>query len=187
MADAQEAVRAIEGRIRQEVRDPAAAERTAIMNLADELNRHQIELPATPDPTGSIGELSVWANAVLDAAARDLTHLRELSRSETEAATVKTETGRTTVAALGFENSRQLQQALIETTAEQIAATREHARATSQIEPTKQLDALLTKARGLRDSLSELARQLADAKFVGSSSNAASVRSSPPLAGSSRR
>jgi exonuclease SbcC len=82
-------------------------------------------------------------------------------------ADAKTETGRTTVTTVGFENSRQLQQALIEISAEQIAATREHMRAAQQIEPTEQLDALLAKARGLRDGLSELARQLADAKFIG--------------------
>jgi DNA repair protein SbcC/Rad50 len=167
VASAQEATRAIESRIRQEVREPAATERTALANLAGELTRHQIELSATPDATAPIAELSRWAGAVLDAAVRDLTRLTELSLSETTAASTKTETGRATVATLGFENSRQLQQALIEITAEQIAATREHASATSQIEPTEQLDALLGKARGLRDALSELARQLADAKFVG--------------------
>ena len=102
-----------------------------------------------------------------DAADRELTRQRGLAASETATASKKAETGRTTVAALGFANSRQLQHALIEITAEQIAATREHTRATNQIEPTEQLDALLAKARGLRDGLSELARQLADAKFVG--------------------
>ena len=95
-----------------------------------------------------IAELTTWAGAVLDAAARELIRLHEFSRSETASATTKTETGRTTVAALGFEDSRQLQQALIEITAEQIAATREHARASTQIAPTQQLDALLAKARG---------------------------------------
>lgn len=167
LASAQDAVRAIENRIRQEVRQPAGTERAALGNLAGELIRHQLELPAAPSLDAQIAELTTWASAVLDAATHELTRLRELSLSETGSATTKTETGRTTVAALGFENSRQLQQALIEITAEQIAATREHARARAQIEPTQQLDALLAKARGLRDGLSELARQLADAKFVG--------------------
>jgi exonuclease SbcC len=104
---------------------------------------------------------------VLDAGGHELGRLRELAESETSAATTKTETGRETVAGLGFKSSRELQQALLEITAEEIAATRERDRAARQIEPTQQLDALLAKARGLRDGLSELARQLADAKFVG--------------------
>ncbi len=143
------------------------AERTVLTNLVGELAHHHVELLAAPAPTASVTELSTWAEAVLDIGARELRRLRALTESETSAATTKTVTGRETVAALGFENSRELQQALIEITAEEIAATRERDRAARQIEPTQQLDTLLAKARGLRDGLSELARQLADAKFVG--------------------
>lgn len=164
---AQEAVRAIETQIREQIRDPVGAERTALTNLASELAHHHVELLAAPAPDAQVTELSTWAEAVLDVGACELRRLRALTESETSAATTKTETGRSTVAALGFENSRELQQALIEITAEEIAATRERDRAARQIEPTQQLDTLLAKARGLRDGLSELARQLADAKFVG--------------------
>ena len=164
---AQEAARAIETLIREQVRDPVGAERTALTNLVGELAHHHVELLAAPGPTASVTELSTWAEAVLDMAAREHLRLRTLTESETSAVTTKTETGRETVAALGFEDSRELQQALIEITAEEIAATRERDRAARQIEPTQQLDTLLGKARGLRDGLSELARQLADAKFVG--------------------
>jgi exonuclease SbcC len=164
---AQEKLRAIETQIREQIRDPMGAERTALANLVGELARHRVELPAAPAPTASVIELSTWAEAVLDMGARELRRLRELAESETSAATTKTERGREAVAALGFENSRELQQALIEITADEIAATRERDRAAGQIESTQQLDTLLAKARGLRDGLSELARQLADAKFVG--------------------
>ena len=114
-----------------------------------------------------VTELGAWAEAVLDAGAHELRRLRDLAESETSAATTKTEKGRETVTGLGFNSSLELQQALIEITAEEIAAARDRDRASRQIEPTQQLDALLAKARGLRDGLSELARQLADAKFVG--------------------
>jgi len=164
---AQEAVRAIETRIRDEVRDPAGAERTALTNLVAELVRHHVELPGAPAPTASIAELSRWAEVVLHAGAREHRRLRELTQSETAAATTKTETGRATVTRLGFNSSRELQHALIEITAEEIAATRERDRAARQIQPTQQLDTLFANARSLRDGLSELARQLADAKFVG--------------------
>ena len=162
-----EAARALETRIREEIRDPAGIERTALTNLAAELARHETEPLAAPPPTASITELGAWAKAVLDAGRHEIRWLRELTESETAAATTKTETGRETVAGLGFKNSRELQQALIEITAEEIAATRERDRAATQIEPTQQLDALLARARGLRDGLNELVRQLADAKFVG--------------------
>jgi len=167
VTNARDAVLAIENRIRQEVREPAGTERAAIANLAGELTRQKLELSDTPDRTASVDELSAWASTVLEAAAGELSRRRALANSEMAKADAKTETGRTTVTTVGFENSRQLQQALIEISAEQIAATREHMRAAQQIEPTEQLDALLAKARGLRDGLSELARQLADAKFIG--------------------
>ena len=164
---AQAAVRALETRLREEIRDPAGVERTALANLVGELARNQVEPLAAPSPMASIAELGAWAEAVLDAGAHELQRLRELTESETSAATTNTEAGRETVAGLGFKSSRELQQALVEITAEEIAATRERDRAARQIEPSQHLDALLAKARGLRDGLSELARQLADAKFVG--------------------
>ena len=167
LATAKEAARAIETRTREEVRDPARAERTALTNLRGELARLDIELPQAPPETTPIAELSDWARAVGDAGARALQRLRELSRSENKAAKTKADDGRKTVTALGFDDSRALQQALIEILADEIAAKRELEHANLQLEPTAHLDTLLTKARALRDGLNELVRQLADAKFVG--------------------
>lgn len=167
LATAKEAARAIETRMREEVLEPARAERTALTNLRGELGRLDIKLAQAPPETTQIAELSDWARAVIDAGARELQRLRELSRSENEAAKTKADDGRKTVTALGFDDSRALQQALIEILAHEIAAKRELEQANLQLEPTAHLDTLLTKARALRDGLNELVRQLADAKFVG--------------------
>lgn len=167
LATAEEAARAIETRMREEVRDAARAERTALANLRGELARREVELPPATAETAPIAELTEWASAVLDAGACELRRLRDLTESENEAAKTKTDEGRETVTALGFEGLRELQQALIEITAEEITAKREMKQAAGQLQPTAELDALLAKARRLRDGLNELARQLADAKFVG--------------------
>lgn len=167
LATAQETVRAIEARIREEVRDPARAERTALVNLRTELARHQVESPPPPAEASSIVAQTEWATVVLDSGEYHLLLLRNLTKSENEAAKAKTDEGREVVTALGFDNSRELQQTLIETSAEEMAARREREQAARQLEPTAQLDVLLAKARVLRNGLNELARQLADGKFVG--------------------
>ena len=68
---------------------------------------------------------------------------------------------------MGFDDAQGLERAMIEILADEIAAKRELEQATLQLSPTAYLDALLAKARALRDGLNELARQLADAKFIG--------------------
>ena len=87
---AKEIARAIETRIRDEVRDPARVERTALTNLRSELARldHRAypKRQRTPCP---IAGLADWASAVIDAGSRELKRLRELSRSENEAANNK--------------------------------------------------------------------------------------------------
>jgi len=167
LTSAQEATHAIETRIRTEVHDLARVERTTLVGLRAELARHQLELAAAPEESASIADLIEWTRAVLDAGGRELRRLRDLAQSENEAAKTKTDLGRETVAALGFDDSRRLQEAVIEITAQEIAARREREQAAGQLQPAAQLDSLLVKARRLRDGLNELARQLADAKFVG--------------------
>lgn len=167
LATAREVARATDTRMREEVNDPARAERTALTNLRRELARLDVELPHAPAENTPIAELTDWASAVLEAGTRELQRLRELSRSENEAAKTKTDDGRKTVTAMGFDDSRALQQALIEILADGVASQRELEQATLQLQPTAHLDALLATARALRDGLNELARQLADAKFIG--------------------
>jgi exonuclease SbcC len=167
LATAKEIARTIETRMRDEVRDPARVERTALTNLRSELARLDMELPEAPADTTPIAELTNWASAVIDAGSRELKRLRELSRSENEAVTAKTDEGRATVTAMGFDDSPALEQALIEILADEIAAKRDLEQATLQLQPTANLDGLLAKARALRDGLNELGRQLADAKFIG--------------------
>jgi exonuclease SbcC len=164
---AKEIARTIDTRMRDEVREPARVERTVLTNLRSELARLDVELPEAPADTTPIAELADWASAVIDAGSRELKRLRELSRSENEAANAKTDEGRATVTAMGLDDAPALEQALIEILADEIAAKRELEQATLQLSPTAYLDALLAKARALRDGLTELARQLADAKFIG--------------------
>jgi exonuclease SbcC len=167
LAAAKETAQTIGTRMREEVSDPARVERTALTNLCSELARFDIGLSEAPADATPIAGLADWASAVIDAGSRELERFRQLSRSENEAAQAKTDQGRATVTAMGFDGSPALEQALIEILAEELAAKRDREQATLQLAPTAYLDGLLADARTLRDGLNELAGQLADAKFIG--------------------
>ncbi len=160
------AARAIEDRLRAEVADPAHGERAALVNLRSELARGGVAVPGSPTESG-IAALTTWAALVVEAGLAELRRLRIHAQAESSLVQVKTSLGKTVVSELGFEDSTGLQRALIAVSAEEISAKRERDQAAAQLEPAGELDALLVRARTLRDGLGELARQLSDAKFIG--------------------
>jgi exonuclease SbcC len=167
LVTAHEATHAIDTRLREDVRDPARDERTALLNLRGELARIKVQVPPAPEESAPISEATEWASAVLDAGTCELERLRALAQSENKTAKSKTDESRATVTELGFAGVRNLEEALIGIRAEEITAQRDLEQAAAQLQPTAQLDALLAESQALRNGLNELARQLADAKFVG--------------------
>lgn len=166
LEQARAAARAIEDRLRAEVADPAHRERAVLVNLRSELTRGRVAAPGAPTESG-IAALTVWAAVVLEAGLAELRRLRVHSQAQSSFAQAKTDLGRSVVSGLGFEGSAALQRALIAVSADEMSAKREREQAAAQLEPASELDALLVRARTLRDGLGELARQLADAKFIG--------------------
>jgi DNA repair protein SbcC/Rad50 len=164
-------LRQAEERVAREVRQPAQQAVHKVALLLQRLRDAARDLGGTEvddaDPGAALDVQIAWATTIEAAAAAGTGRLHELVRAAGDRGSEARAARQLAVTEAGFEREDDLQAALRDARVEHGMAHRVAEEARGQIEPAAELDRAIENGSEIVDNLGELARLLADGKFVG--------------------
>ena len=164
-------LRKAEGRRTREVREPTQQAVHKVALLLQRLHDAAGDLGGTDcdeaDPAAALDVQTAWATTVEAAAAAGVGRLHELAGAAVERGSEARAARQLAVAEAGFEREDDLRGALDKARVEQGMAQRTAEEAHAQVEPAAELDRAIESGSEIVANLGELARLLADGKFVG--------------------
>jgi DNA repair protein SbcC/Rad50 len=153
--------------IERDVRRPTTAARTALWSLAGELPADVRADLAEPPADVAPATLAAFADDVIGRVDDRIAALRAEVEAATRAGAEAAGEAERLVVEAGYANPGALADRLDDLRAGVLAAEREHAAAGAQVEGAARLDALVARAREMRQGFEALKDALADKAFVG--------------------